>query len=44
MNRIGRKAACDDGVINGFVRVNGDEIEKRFVEPNFRGQGVGDAL
>ena len=33
-----------DGVIKGFVRVNGDEIEKLFVEPAFHGRGIGGAL
>ena len=39
-----RTAVCDDGVIKGFVRVNGGEIEKLFVEPVLQNQGVGDAL
>ena len=34
----------DDGVVKGFVRVNGEEIEKLFVEPVLQNQGVGDAL
>ena len=34
----------DDGVIKGFVRVNGREIEKLFVEPSFQRQGIGDVL
>ena len=34
----------DDGVVKGFVRINGDEIEKLFVEPVFQNKGVGSAL
>ena len=30
--------------MKGFVRVNGEEIEKLFVEPSFQGQGIGSAL
>ena len=34
----------DDGVVKGFIRVNGSEIEKLFVEPVFQGGGLGSAL
>ena len=34
----------DDGVIKGFVRVNGGEIEKLFVEPVLQSRGIGDTL
>ncbi|MBR4905385.1 MAG: GNAT family N-acetyltransferase [Clostridia bacterium] len=34
----------DDGVLKGFVRVNGEEIEKLFVEPVLQNKGIGDAL
>ena len=34
----------DDGVVKGFVRVNGEEIEKLFVEPVLQNRGIGDAL
>ena len=34
----------DDGVAKGFVRVNGEEIEKLFVETAFQGKGIGGAL
>ena len=34
----------DDGAVKGFVRINGDEIEKLFVEPVFQNIGIGSAL
>ncbi len=34
----------DDGVVRGFIRVNGDEIEKLFIEPQFQGRGIGGKL
>ena len=34
----------DDGVVKGFVRVKGREVEKLFVEPQFQGQRIGEAL
>ncbi len=34
----------DDGVVKGMIRVNGDEIEKLYVEPQFQNQGIGAAL
>lgn len=34
----------DDGVVKGFIRVRGQEIEKLFVEPQFQGGGIGAAL
>ncbi len=34
----------DDGVVKGFVRVNGEVIEKLFVEPVLQNNGIGDAL
>lgn len=34
----------DDGVVKGFVRVNGEEIEKLFVEPVLQNRGIGDTL
>lgn len=42
--RIAQTAIFDDGVVKGFVRVNGTEIEKLFVEPSFQNQGVGEKL
>jgi len=34
----------DDGVVKGFIRVNGARIEKLFVEPALQNQGIGSAL
>jgi len=34
----------DDGVIKGMIRINGTEIEKLYVEPQFQSQGIGAAL
>lgn len=34
----------DDGIIKGVIRVNGREIEKLFVEPQFQSQGIGAKL
>lgn len=42
--RIANTIVFDDGVIKGFARVKGDEIEKLFVEPPFQNCGIGDAL
>ena len=42
--RIERTFVYDDGVVKGFIRVNGTEIEKLFVEPAFIGQGIGGRL
>ena len=42
--RIDRTFVYDDGVVKGFARVNGEEIEKLFVEPDFQGQGIGGLL
>ena len=42
--RVARTIIYDDGVIKGFARVNGDEIEKLFVEPAFQNRGIGGAL
>lgn len=34
----------DDGVVKGFARVKGGELEKLFVEPVLQGAGIGAAL
>ena len=34
----------DDGVVKGMIRVNGNEIEKLYVEPQFQGQSIGAQL
>lgn len=34
----------DDGVVKGIIRVNANEIEKLFVEPQFQSQGIGAKL
>ena len=34
----------DDGVVKGFIRVDGTEVRKLFVEPVLQGQGIGAAL
>ena len=41
---IERTFVYDDGVVKGFIRVNGAEIEKLFVETAFQGKGIGGAL
>ena len=34
----------DDGVIKGIIRINGKEIEKLFIEPQFQSRGIGAEL
>lgn len=34
----------DDGVVKGFVRIDGAEVKKLFVEPALQGQSIGDKL
>ena len=34
----------DDGVIKGIIRINGSEIEKLFIEPQFQSNGIGAQL
>ena len=34
----------DDGVVKGFIKVNGDELEKLHVEAEFQSQGIGAEL
>ncbi|MCR5724309.1 MAG: GNAT family N-acetyltransferase [Treponema sp.] len=39
-----RTFVYDDGAVKGFVSINGTEVEKLFVEPQFQGQGIGAEL
>lgn len=41
---IQRTLVYDDGVVKGFIRINGQEVEKLFVEPVLQGQGIGAKL
>lgn len=34
----------DDGIIKGIIRINENEIEKLFVEPQFQSRGIGAEL
>lgn len=34
----------DDGVVKGFIRVEGAEVKKLFVEPVLQGQAIGERL
>ncbi len=34
----------DDGIVKGIIRVNGELIEKLFVEPRFQNQHIGAKL
>lgn len=34
----------DDGIVKGIIRINENEIEKLFVEPQFQNQGIGGKL
>lgn len=34
----------DDGAIKGFVRIDGKEVKKLFVEPVLQGQAIGEKL
>lgn len=34
----------DDGVVKGFIRLEGQEVRKLFVEPVLQGKGIGDNL
>ena len=42
--RLAQTFVYDDGVVKGFVRVNGTRVEKLFVEPVLQGQSIGGAL
>ena len=42
--KLEQSMVYDDGIIKGFIRVNGAEVEKLFVEPAFQGEGIGGLL
>ena len=42
--RLAQTFVYDDGVVKGFVRVNGTQVEKLFVEPVLQGKSIGGAL
>lgn len=42
--RLNRTYVYDDGAVKGFIRMNGEEVEKLFVEPVLHGQHIGEAL
>ena len=39
-----RTFVYDDGAVKGFIRIQGEEIEKLFVEPVLHSKGIGAAL
>lgn len=41
---LDRTYVYDDGVVKGFIRINGKEVEKLFVEPVLQGKAIGVAL
>lgn len=41
---LNRTFVFDDGIVKGFVSINGAEIEKLYVEPMFQNQKIGTAL
>ena len=41
---LARTFVYDDGVVKGFLRLNGKQVEKLFVEPILQGQGIGAEL
>lgn len=42
--RLAQTFVYDDGVVKGFVRMDGTRVEKLFVEPVLQGQGIGSTL
>ena len=42
--RIKNTFVFDDGIVKGFVRVDGTRVEKLFTEPAFQGKGIGGML
>ena len=43
-NLVLNSCVYDDGVVKGFVRIDGNELKKLFVEPSFQGQSIGEKL
>ena len=41
---LARTFVYDDGVVKGFLRLNGKQVEKLFVEPILQGKGIGAKL
>ena len=41
---LSRTLVYDDGVVKGFLRMCGSEVEKLFVEPVLHGKHIGEAL
>ena len=41
---LARTYVYDDGVVRGVIQVNGDEVEKLYVDPCFTGRGIGGEL
>lgn len=41
---LDRTLVYDDGVVKGFIRIAGKEVEKLFVEPVLQGNAIGAAL
>lgn len=42
--RLGDVFVYDDGIVRGFLELDGDEVKHLYVEPFFRGRGIGGAL
>ena len=41
---LGAIFVYDDGLVRGFVQIQGDEIKKLYVDPFFQSRGIGAAL
>lgn len=44
MEAVANTYVYDDGVVKGFIRVVGEEVEKLFVEPALQGVSIGSIL
>ena len=42
--RLGDVFVYDDGIVRGFLELDGGEVKHLYVEPFFRGRGIGGAL